>query len=140
MKFSDLPLRLVAEMEGPIPPEFFQSDGITIAPDRLGSIDFRPAGHFHDWGYYSGGSEVHRYWLDRMFRSNIRTCMAEWVSHGRNPVGRFARRLCARFIAGAEYRRVRLWGIRHFNYRSPPRGLARVALYVKCFFMRYVLW
>ena len=40
MKFSDLPGRLVAEMEGPIPPEFFQSDGITIAPDRLGSIDF----------------------------------------------------------------------------------------------------
>jgi len=137
MKLSDLPPRLVDEMEGLTPSPDFESNGITIAPNRLGSIDFRPAGHFHDWGYSIGGNEAHRAWRDRMFRANLRTCMAEWVSRGRNPVARFARRLCTRVIAGAEYRRVRLWGIRHFNYERPPRGLARVALYVWCFFARY---
>jgi hypothetical protein len=122
MKLSDLPSRLVEEIEGPFPETEFESNGLTNCPDYCGAVDCRPAGHFHDYGYTIGGDESKREAADYAFYRNLIRCGL------------------SRWLAGFEFRRVRFWGIRHFRYDAPPRGLARLGLYVRCFFTRYLRW
>lgn len=122
MKLADLPPKLCWEMEGPFPETGFESNGLTNAPDFVSGIDCRPAGHFHDYAYTIGGDETDRELADYAFFRNLRACGLP------------------RWLTGIEFRRVRLWGIRHFRYDDPPRGLARLMLYVRCFFGRYLRW
>ena len=122
VKLADLPLRLVTEMEGPVPETEFESNGLTGAPDFISGADCRPAGHFHDYMYTIGGDETDRERADYAFYRNLCRCGLP------------------RWMAGFEFRRVRLFGIRHFRYDDPPRGWARFLLYVSCFFSRYWRW
>lgn len=106
-------------MEGPFPDESFESDGITMAPDFIGSVDCRPAGHWHDYAYSLGNVERDRQRADEAFFRNLIRCgLPVW-------------------LAGVEYRRVRLWGLRHFAYIHPPRGFWWWYLLLRCFLLRY---
>lgn len=119
---ADLPKKLLDQMEGPRPPDDFISDGLTNAPDFVGGVDCRPAGHFHDYRYWLIGSEIEREAGDYEFFRNLRTCGL------------------SKFLAGVEFRRVRLLGIDHFSYHDPPKGWSLLRLRIRCFFSRYIRW
>ncbi len=75
-----------AEMVGPKPPEWFESNGCSCAPDVLFSTDLRPAAHWHGWGYSIGSADVcdarprtaeTRYQVDQQFLANCHSW--SWV-------------------------------------------------------------
>lgn len=119
MKLADLPPRLCSRMAGPRPEDSFESNGLTDCPDVIFGHDCRAAGVWHDYAYVLGGDEFDREIADTDFLCNLRSC---------GLVDGLARVL---------YRRVRFWGINHFRYDIPPRGVYRVWLFVRCFFTRY---
>lgn len=96
-----------APLVGPEPPDWFTSDGCSCSPDRYFSTDLTPACHRHDYAYAIGGSELDRLRADQQFRANLLLCGAPG------------------WLAGIYFRRVRLWGFRHFCYRSPHRRPTR---------------
>lgn len=122
MRNSDLPRHLWHEMEGEPPPDDYVGNGCTCAPNRIGGADLRPACHFHDYAYDQGGDEADRLLADATFYRNLLRCgvTQAW--------------------ANVYYRRVRLHGIRAFQYRDPPRGWRLLGLYVWCFVARYISW
>lgn len=120
MKLAELPLDIVGQMVGPIPSGEFESNGLTNCPDYVSGVDCRAAGHWHDWEYTQGGDETDREDADYRFYRNLIRCGLP------------------AFVAGIEFRRVRLWGIGYFRYHVPPRGWHRIWLYFRCFVTRYV--
>ena len=119
MKISELPLPLTSIMEGDCPPLAFDSDGCTNSPDRVGGADLRPACLFHDWAYQVGGDKADRLAADdALFRNLVKCGLSAWK-------------------ANLYYRRVRFWGVRHFQWSSErPTLWARIVL----FFSRYLTW
>lgn len=77
---KDLDPALLAQMEGPQPPDDFASNGCTASPDQIGSADLRPACHFHDFAYGRwqidavGGTENDRMEADSALYRNLRRC------------------------------------------------------------------
>jgi hypothetical protein len=76
---SDLPADLLAQMEGPHPPDDFVSNGCTKSPDYVGAMTLQPACHHHDYSYalYSftgeGGTEQARMKADtELYRNLVR--------------------------------------------------------------------
>ncbi len=137
-----------ADMVGPRPPDWFESNGCSNAPDVLFGADLRPAAHFHDWAYCwksapeykfneSGKcwgvdqpldsldetvrDEFARYKADRNFLANLKTCRL---------FGLF------RFVY---YSRVRFWGHFHFDYSNgfEPNHWSPL-FWLRLFFGRYV--
>ena len=120
MRNADIPEELLDLMEGPRPPDSFVSNGVTFAPDFVGAVDCRAAGHVHDWHYSLGGTEKDRELADyRLYRNLVHS----ELSH---------------FMAGIFFRRVRLFAIDNFRYDDPPRGWAKFWLVLRCFFSRYL--
>lgn len=122
MQNSDLPRSLWQAMEGPAPPDDYVGNGCTCAPNRIGGADLRPACHFHDFAYESGGDEADRLLADATFYRNLLRCGV------------------SRSWANVYYRRVRLHGIRAFRYHEPLRAWRLVMLHVWCFVTRYLSW
>ncbi|MHC4877578.1 MAG: hypothetical protein ACYTGL_13865 [Planctomycetota bacterium] len=112
---------------GPVPPADLQSDNCTLAPDSLPGwlvfrrdrLDLSEACRRHDWSYTVGGDENARYQADRELRVNLLQLGASGL------------------IAGLYYRRVRLFGVRFFNYRWPARAPG-FPYRVRLFFTRYL--
>lgn len=111
MTRDDIPLSTLSRLRGPLPPRGFTGDGCSCAPDRwppcTKQYDLRPACLFHDWAYRRGGDRRARQRADADFYRNLQAC-------GMGP-----------FWAGVYYRRVRLWGLRHFRWApgQRPHGL-----------------
>ena len=116
---DSLPLSLFCLMEGPIPPPEFESDGCSCSPDHIGGVNLRPACHFHDFSYEIGGTRENRLQADDVLFRNLIVCgLSKWK-------------------ANLYYRRVRFWGVKHFNWQEhPPSFWERVLL----FFSRYLSW
>lgn len=121
---QDLPATRL--MMGDRPPDDFRSNGAWPAPSIVEKVDLRPACHFHDYHYSSlcGGAhdEADRARADRLFLFNLRTC-------GASPL-----------LAGVYYRRVRLWGHRHYAYRPGCEPRRTWMFWLRLFFSRYVTW
>lgn len=124
MKTPELDDDQVAKMEGLVPPDDFDGDGCTWAPDYIGGADLRPACHFHDYAYRTGGCRRGRENADRRFYRNLLTC----------GVGRF--------WANVYFRRVRLFGARLYRYQhGKPKGFWDwTVIHVSDFFGRYFKW
>lgn len=58
------------EMLGPTPPELFEGDGCTWAPDGWGGIYFGEACRYHDWLHYTHATS--RWTCDWLFWKNLR--------------------------------------------------------------------
>lgn len=99
MKLADLPESLVEKMEGPRPPEEFESDGCTGVWDYLIAVDCRPACFWHDHRYGVGGCKRKRLEADLAFYRNLRACDL------------------GKPLATVRYLGVRLFGWRHFAWK-----------------------
>ena len=71
MENTDNKKTLITRMLGPDPPEWFQSDGCTCAPDDWRGIDLRPACRYHDW-CYTIWCDISRWRADGYFYINLR--------------------------------------------------------------------
>ena len=124
-----------AFMLGDLPPDDFVSNGASWAPDVLFSVSFRPAAHFHDYGYgdehpgrwcpvqmKSIRDEWLRYQLDQEFKENLLIC-------GAHP-----------WVARMYYYRVRLWGHRHFKYSKGCEPKRNLRFWLNLLIGRYVEW
>ncbi len=120
-KSADLPQKLIELMEGPEPPDYFNSNGCNFSPDQWGGVDIRPACHWHDFAYQRGGCKKDRALADASFYRNLRRCDL------------------GKFMANVYYRRVRLFGVAAFNW-SEGKVPLNPWHYVLLFFDRYIKW
>lgn len=100
LRISDLPPEVCNRMEGPKPPDDFESDGVSVVIDELLGIDTRPAGHWHDWAYAVGGTKADRKLADQRLYRNFRHCDL------------------GKFLSQIRYLAVRLFGWRYFRWRT----------------------
>jgi len=120
-----------AKLVGPIPPDDFQSNGATDAPDILLGADTRPADHFHDFAYseecraLGRRDEAARYKADQFYKINLATCGFAWL------LAPF------RFVY---YFRLRLWGHFAFTYDPGCEPRRTVRFWLRLLFGRYVTW
>ncbi|QDU53479.1 hypothetical protein [Gimesia panareensis] len=118
---ADLPTSLMEQMEGPVPPVDFISNGCSYSLDQWGGVDLRPACHWHDYAYQQGGCKRDRALADAALYRNLRRCDL------------------GRFMANVYYRRVRLFGVVTFNWK-PGKVPLNPWHYLLLFFNRYLQW
>ena len=118
MTITDLPPELVEKMVGPVPPEDFDSDGATCAPDYIGGVNCLPAALFHDFAYQQGGGKEDLELADYRLYQNLRSCGL------------------SRWWAGVYFRRVRLLGGRFFRWHAGETDYSWLWLFIS----RYVRW
>lgn len=102
------PKEIYQELEGPIPPLDFESNGCSCSPDYWRQYDIWPACHIHDWHYAEpvlGAQWASRREADAILRKNLRICL-----HKQN-----ANQFLTWFLPYMYWGRVRIWGAAHWK-------------------------
>ena len=112
------PEKYYKQLEGPIPPEDFESNGCSFSPDYIRDYQIWPACHRHDY-HYSPANPLTGTWAGRreadvFLRRNLENCLKL------QGAGRFTRWRVGYVYWG----RVRIWGAKAFNFVGIEKPLS----------------